>query len=148
MNFNLKNFVLISALQLVCGAAFSQVQVPEPEPKSIEPVKPQEPVIYDVVDEQAEFPGGTEALKKFIADNLKYPETAKENGIQGKCYLQFIVSENGYVSNVKIRKGVADCPECDQEAIRVIKVMPKWKPGKINAKPVNSTYTLPMVFML
>ena len=63
MNFNLKNLVLISVLQLVCGVAFSQEPVPEPAPKSIEPVKPQEPVIYDVVDEQAEFPGGKEALK-------------------------------------------------------------------------------------
>ncbi len=142
--------LLFGSFTLICSLTFGQVgdPVPEPAPKSVEPVKPQEPVIYDVVDEQAEFPGGKEALMEYLKKNLKYPESAKENGLEGKCYLQFIVSEHGYTSNVKIRKGVTDCPECDQEAIRLVKGMPKWKPGKINGKSVNSIYTLPIVFKL
>lgn len=142
--------LLIGSFTFICSLTFGQVgdPVPEPAPKSVGPVKPQEPVIYDVVDEQAEFPGGKEALMEYLKKNLKYPESAKENEFEGKCYLQFIVSEHGYISNVKIRKGVTDCPECDQEAVRVIKAMPKWKPGKINGKPVNSTYTLPIAFKL
>ena len=118
--------------------------VQEPTPPAV-----QEVLIYDVVDEPAQFPGGQEALKKYIKDNLKFPQTAIDKGIEGKCYLKFIISENGYISNVKVIYGVVDCPECDQEAIRLIKSMPKWKPGKVNGEPVNSTSTLfPIQFKL
>lgn len=137
----LKNGLLICVILLASGAVFSQTP-------SIETVKVPEPVIYDVVDEPADFPGGSEALKKYIADNLKYPEVAKKNGLQGKCYLQFIVSMDGYVSNVKLKKGVPDCPECDAEAIRLVKRMPKWIPGKVNGKNVHSTFSLPIFFKL
>lgn len=115
-----------------------------------EPIYPtaQEVQIYEVVDETAQFPGGQEALKKYIKDNLKFPQTAIEMGIEGKCYLKFIVSENGFISNVKVLRGVVDCPECDREAIRVVKSMPKFTPGKINGKAVNSTFTLPVPFKL
>lgn len=105
-------------------------------------------LIYDVVDIPAEFPGGTSAAREYIKNNMKYPQTATDMGIEGKCYLKFIVSENGFISNVKIIRGVQDCPECDQEAIRLIKSMPKFIPGKVNGKPVNSTFTLPVQFKL
>ncbi len=147
MKFNLKKLILISALHFICGVAFSQNDPPPEAPPKPERVE-KEPVIYDVVNEPADFPGGLVALKKYMADNLKYPETAKENGLEGKCYLQFIVSENGYISNVKVKKGVTDCPECDMEAIRLVKAMPKWIPGKVNGKVVNSIFTLPVLFKL
>jgi TonB family protein len=120
------------------------------EPYTVEEpkVKVEEEVIFDIVDEKAQYPGGQEALKKYIKDNLKFPQTAIDMGIEGKCYLKFIVSQSGNISNVKVVRGVTDCPECDKEAIRLIKAMPDWIPGKINGKPVNSTFTLPVQFKL
>jgi periplasmic protein TonB len=107
-----------------------------------------DPVIYDVVDEPADFPGGMAAARAYLGNNIKYPQTAVDMGIEGKAYLKFIVSESGNISNVKVIRGVQDCPECDAEAIRVIKSMPDWKPGKVNGKAVNSTFTLPVQFKL
>jgi protein TonB len=126
---------------------FAKVDPTPPKPKE-EKVEKKEEIIYDIVDEPAEPDGGMAALKRFLAENIKYPQTAVEMGLEGKCYLQFVVSENGYISNVKVKKGVTDCPECDQEAIRVVKSMPRWKPGKINGKAVNSTFSLPVSFKL
>lgn len=110
--------------------------------------KKEEVIIYDVVDEPADFPGGMAAARAYLANNIKYPQTAVDMGIEGKCYLKFIVSESGNISNVKVVRGVQDCPECDAEATRVIKSMPDWKPGKVNGKAVNSTFTLPVQFKL
>ncbi|MFN5982518.1 MAG: energy transducer TonB [Fluviicola sp.] len=107
-----------------------------------------DPVIYDVVDEPADFPGGMAAARAYLGNNIKYPQTAVDMSIEGKCYLKFIVSESGNISNVKVVRGVQDCPECDAEAVRVIKSMPNWKPGKVNGKAVNSTFTLPVQFKL
>ena len=112
----------------------------------IEPV--QEPEIFEVVEEPATFPGGTEALNKYLSGNLVYPQTAKEAGISGKVYLKFVVSDKGYISNVKIMKGVRNCPECDKEALRVVKNMPNWIPAKNNGKKVNSFFILPVAFKL
>lgn len=140
----MKNLLLISALQFVFGLVFSQ----EPDKAPAPPVRSEKApeVIYDIVDEPAEFPGGMGALKEYIKANLKYPETARANGIEGKCYLQFIVKADGYISNVKVKKGVTDCPECDQEAIRLVKNMPQWKPGKTKGENANSNFTLPVTF--
>lgn len=107
-----------------------------------------EPEIHIVVDEPADFPGGYPALKKYIEENLVYPERAKKKGIEGKCYMQFIISTQGKISNVRVMKGVSDCPECDEAAIKLVKGMPDWIPGKVGGKPVNSTYNLPIKFML
>lgn len=142
----MKNLLLISTLQVVCAVAFSQEPLPDPKPK--EPVENQEQIIYDLVDEPASFLGGRVALIKYIADNLKYPTVAEDAGLEGKCYLQFVVSMNGYISNVKIKRGVPDCPECDIEAVRMVKAMPKWIPGKVSGKAVNSTFILPVTFKL
>lgn len=157
MKFKLKNLLVISALQLICGVAFSQAieteMVPpptqEPEPKPKKPnVNESGEVVYDIVDEGAEYPGGMGALKKYMSENLKYPETSKEKFIEGRCFLQFYILKDGSISNVKIKKGVTDCPECDVEAIRMVKSMPKWIPAKINGQVVNSTYNLPVTFKL
>ncbi|MDR0801333.1 energy transducer TonB [Fluviicola sp.] len=129
------------------GDPFAKIDPTPPKPKE-EKVEKKEEIIYDIVDENADFPGGRAALLKYLSENIKYPQTAVEMGIQGKSYLQFVVSENGFISNVKVKKGVTDCPECDQEAIRVIKGMPKWTPGKVNGKAVNSTFSLPVSFKL
>jgi len=117
--------------------------VPVPRPESV-----QEPQIFEVVEEPASFPGGMEALKKYLSDNLVYPATAKKTGISGKVYLKFIVSDKGDISNVKIMRALPACPECDKEAARVVKNMPKWAPGKIKGKAVNSYYSLPITFTM
>ena len=104
--------------------------------------------IYTIVEESAEFPGGYEAFQKYLSTNLKYPEAAKEKGIQGKVYLKFVVSKTGEISNVKVQRGIADCVECDNEAVRVVSSMPNWKPGKNAGKAVDSYFTIPIVFKL
>jgi periplasmic protein TonB len=126
---------------------FAKVDPTPPKPKE-EKVEKKEEIIYDIVDEVADFPGGRAALLKYLSENIHYPQVAQEMGIQGKCYIQFVVSENGFISNVKVKKGVTDCPECDKEAMRVVKGMPKWSPGKNNGKAVNSIFSLPVTFKL
>lgn len=137
---------MISALLLVSGVAFSQ----DPEPVSVpeKTLESTEKVIYDIVDEPADFPGGVSALRKYMSENLRYPQMAVEGNLQGKCFLQFYVMKDGSISNVQIKKGVVNCPECDQEAVCMVKAMPKWKPGKISGKAVNSTFSLPVTFKL
>ena len=114
--------------------------------ESPEPARSNE-IAYNV-DEPGEFPGGNEAMKKFIYDNIVYPQEAIEQNLQGKCYVQFIVNVDGSISNVKIMRGVNDCPECDKEAMRVVKKMPKWNPGKLDGKSVGSYYNLPIIFKM
>jgi periplasmic protein TonB len=146
----MKNFLIISALHLICGAAFSQITKPEPElsPKQESVVDEKEEPVYDIVDEPADFPGGLTALREYMMENLKYPQTALEKELQGRCLLQFYVSKDGSISNIKIKKGVTNCPECDMEAIRLVKSMPRWKPGKIEEKAVNSKFTFTVSFIL
>lgn len=96
----------------------------------------------------AEFPGGNTAMKRYLANNIHYPQNALEYGIQGKCFLQFVIDINGKLSDVKVMRGVANCRECDEESIRVIKGMPDWKPGKSHNQFVNSTFNLPISFKL
>ena len=114
-------------------------------PAVVEEVKPE---IFTIVDEEAAYPGGRNEMLKYLAENIKYPQVAIENEISGRCFLKFIVSPEGIISSVTVVRGVADCPECDKEAMRVVKSMPRWKPGKVGGKPVNQYYTLPVNFTL
>jgi len=104
--------------------------------------------ILEIVDEPAEYPGGMTAMREYLKNNMMYPMSAKEAGIQGKCYLRFIVNTDGSISDVRVLRGVADCPECDKEATRVVKNMPNWKPGRMNGKDVKMYFTLPISFKL
>jgi protein TonB len=106
------------------------------------------PEVFVVVEEQPEFPGGISAMMKFIQQNIQYPAMAREAGISGKCYLKFIVDEDGGISKVEITKGVPGCSDCDKEAIRVIKSMPKWKPGKQTGRAVKVYFNLPINFKI
>lgn len=105
-----------------------------------------DPIDFAVVEDKPEYPGGDAALMKFIADNTKYPEIAKENGIQGRVFVQFVISETGQVTSVRIARGVD--PYLDQEALRVVKMIPPWKPGKQRGKPVPVNYIVPINFKL
>ena len=102
--------------------------------------------VYQVVDQKPEFPGGEKAMFEFLSKNIVYPEKAKEAGIQGRVFVGFVIEKDGSVSEVKIMKGVGG--ECDEEALRVVKSMPNWKPGKKDGKVVRVSYTLPINFKL
>jgi len=118
--------------------------IEKPEMKYPEP--PKEPVIIEIVDEIAEFPGGHAVLMKYLKDNLVLPDYVVSGEISGKVYVRFVISSSGNISNVNVTRGIADCKECDMEAMRVVKGMPNWKPGKNNGKPVNQWYVLPIKF--
>lgn len=102
--------------------------------------------IFETVEQAPQFPGGEIALLRYVADHIIYPATAMENGIQGKVIVKFVVTKTGEIGQIKVIK-VAH-PDLDAEAVRVIKTLPKFIPGKMNGKPVNSWYTFPMVFRL
>ncbi len=106
------------------------------------------PEIFTIVEEQAEFPGGTAAMMKYMRDNTQYPAMAREAGISGKCFLKFVVNESGDISNVEILKGVPGCNDCDKEAIRVVKSMPKWKAAKMTGRSVKCYFNLPFSFKI
>ena len=101
---------------------------------------------FDVVEQMPEFPGGAAGMMKFIAENVKYPEEAYSKGIEGRVLVQFIIEKDGSVTNVKVIKKVNDA--IDAEAVRVVKAMPKWKPGKQNGREVRVKYTIPVSFRL
>lgn len=101
---------------------------------------------YQVVEQMPEFPGGERALTKFLGNAVIYPRIATENGIQGKVFVNFVVDRSGSISNVKIIRGVDQ--SLDQEAMRVVKSMPKWIPGKQNGEAVRVSFTVPINFVL
>ena len=102
--------------------------------------------VFDVVEEMPSFPGGQGALMAFLSSNIKYPVVAQENGVQGRVIVGFVVEKDGSISDVKVMRSVD--PSLDREAQRVVKAMPKWKPGKQNGSAVRVKYTVPVVFRL
>lgn len=111
-----------------------------------------EPVVYDskpdpsVLDEAPEFPGGSEGLKAYLIENLRYPEQAKKDGVEGRVVVLFTVAEDGSIVNIEVSRGIGS--GCDEEAVRVVKAMPKWKPAVKDGKPVAGQYALPITFKL
>lgn len=105
-----------------------------------------EEVIYFVAEIMPEFPGGERALLNYLARNVNYPLIAQENGIEGKVYISFIIDEQGNIYEVNLLRGVD--LSLDNEALRVVKGMPKWKPGKQGGKPVKVRYNVPIYFDL
>lgn len=102
--------------------------------------------IFQVVEQMPEFPGGMEALLAYLSKNIKYPTIAQEQGIQGKSIIEFVVNKDGSIVDPKVVKSLD--ASCDKEAMRVIKAMPKWTPGKQRGKPVRVKYTVPVSFRL
>ena len=107
----------------------------------------EEEVVFVVVESMPEFPGGQQALFKYLSENVKYPVIAQENGIQGRVICQFVVNKDGSIVDVEVVRSGGDA-SLDKEAVRVIKTMPKWKPGKQRGKPVRVKYTVPVNFKL
>ncbi len=102
--------------------------------------------IFDFLEEMPEFPGGEAAMMKWLGEHINYPAIAQENNIQGRVMVGFVVERDGSVSDVKILRGVD--PSLDKEATRVVKSMPKWKPGMQTGKPVRCRFTIPVSFRL
>jgi periplasmic protein TonB len=111
-----------------------------------DPVVPVEPEVRVFVEEPPQFPGGESALLRYVAENLRYPEIAAGNGIQGRVYIKFVVNSDGSVDRVEVIKGVD--PALDSEAKRVIGLLPKFSPGKQNGVPVPVYFTIPVLFEL
>ena len=110
------------------------------------PAEPDNDSIYQIVEEIPQFPGGENAMMKHVSQNIVYPEEAKEKGIQGRVFVSFVIEKDGSVSNVKVLRGIGG--GCDEEAVRAISSMPKWKPGKMKGKPVRVNYQIPVMFKL
>lgn len=102
--------------------------------------------VFDIVEQMPEFPGGAAALMQWLSNNVKYPAIAEENGIQGRVLCQFTVEKDGSINDVLVMRSVD--PSLDKEAIRVLKQMPKWVPGKQKGEPVRVKYTVPVQFRL
>ena len=115
----------------------------------VEIVKKEEIVveeIFDVVEEQPEYPGGLQELYGFVSKNFNYPDMAKAANVQGKVYVSFVVDKDGTIDDVKVLRGLGS--GLDEEAVRVVKMMPKWKAGKQRGKEVKVRYNLPIVCKL
>lgn len=102
--------------------------------------------VFTYVEQMPEFPGGQEAMVKFLSENIHYPMEARNDSIVGKVLVQFTVSSEGYVTDAHILKSVRT--DIDNEALRVVRMMPKWQPGKQNGKPVYVRYNLPIKFSI
>ena len=123
-----------------------QEVIEEYVPVEVEEEDVQEQEIFQIVEEMPAYPGGEQKLMEFIAKGIKYPQIARETGIQGRVFVGFVVEPDGSVSNVKVLRGIGG--GCDEEAMRVVKSMPKWKPGKQRGKAVRVSYMLPVNFKL
>ncbi len=111
----------------------------EPEEEEVEEV-------FTIVEDQPEFPGGLQAFYKYVSDNMKYPSQARRMGIEGRVYVQFVVDKSGNVTEVESVKGIG--AGCDEEAERVLRESPQFKPGKQRGRPVKVRMVLPIIFKL
>lgn len=120
--------------------AKEDIAAPEP-PKHVEETK-----VFTVVEQMPMFPGGDAALMSYLANNIHYPTVAAENGVQGRVVVGFVVERDGSITDVSVLRGVD--PSLDREAMRVVKSMPRWTPGKQNGSAVRVKYQVPVAFRL
>ncbi len=118
---------------LLCLGMVANAQVEEEE-------------IFAVVEDAPQFPGGDEEIYKFLAQNIRYPALAREKGIMGTVFIQFIVEKDGSITNIKLVRGVEE--SLDKEALRIVGLMPKWIPGKQRGKAVRCMHILPVKFII
>ena len=102
--------------------------------------------IFTAVENSAEYPGGIEAFYKYLSNAIRYPSVARENNVQGKVFLTFVVEKDGSLTDIKVMRGIGS--GCDEEAMRVIKASKKWRPGQQNGRTVRQQYTVPISFTL
>jgi len=105
-----------------------------------------EDYIFQIVEDEPEFPGGMQAMQEYLRDNIRYPTMAREAGIEGTVFVTFVVERDGSITNVEVQRGIGG--GCDEEAIRVVQNMPNWEPGEQRGQPVRVQFTLPVRFVL
>lgn len=123
----------------------AEVFIPKVEVEEVEE-EAEEETIFTVVEESASFPGGMQELYKYVGSNLVYPQQARETGTQGKVFITFVVEKDGSLTDVKVLRDIGS--GCGEEAVRVVKSMPKWKPAKQRGKAVRMQFNLPISFTL
>lgn len=141
-NIKVLNYLLIIPIMVIALMGAATLNAQESNTKTVKKADK----IYDQVDQMPEFKGGMDALMKYMGDNVTYPEKAKEEKIEGKVFVSFVVNEKGKVTQIKIEKGASEL--LDKEALRVINKMPDWTPGKHEGKNVNVKMHLPINFKL
>jgi protein TonB len=134
--------------QDVKGDPNAEVRIDEPVGKAdVKQVVEEDPnQIFTSVEQSAEFPGGLDKFGKYLGNNIRYPAVARENNVQGRVIVQFVVERDGSLTDIHVVRGLGS--GCDEEAIRVLKNSPKWKPGIQNGRPVRQQYTVPISFTL
>lgn len=133
----MKKLILLSIMAVVClMTASAQKTV----------VSQSNQNIYDAVEQMPEFPGGMPAMMEFLQTNIKYPKDAIKQNVGGRVMVMFVVEPDGSLSNVRVARKVF--PSLDAEAVRVVKAMPKWKPGKEKGRAVRVNFTMPVVFSI
>ena len=140
------SFAHVSETEKVTSAVKNTAEIGEKAVESSDPKKVFTGKVYDLVDEMPSFPGGLEELYKWIDNNVQYPAVARENGIEGRVILKFIVEKDGSLSDSTVIHSVH--PMVDREALRLVGQMPKWNPGKRAGVPVRVRYCLPIKFKL
>lgn len=123
-----------------------ETEVEEYIPVEMEDDEIQEAEIFTVVESMPKFPGGPGAMNRYLGNNIEYPQMARESGINGRVFVTFVVETDGRVTDIKVLRGIGG--GCDEEAVRVVKNMPKWDPGKQRGKPVRVQFNLPIKFTL
>ena len=152
--FVLPAFALLVAGNISCSQDISQTE--DAKEEVVAPVSPEakeapadstaKEEVFMVAEQMPEFPGGMKVLLKFLQDNLKYPENAMKNNVQGRVIVQFVVEKDGTPTEFKVLRPVD--PDLDAEALRVMKAMPKWKPGMQKGQVVRVKFTVPVSFKL
>jgi TonB family protein len=141
---NRKCVSLFAALCLLTLGAIAQAdsaRAPKTADAVVAPVE-----VFTFVERMPEFPGGDQAMMMYLQQNIYYPDSARNQGVQGKVFVRFVVADDGSVRNPEIVRGVH--PALDAEALRVVREMPRWSPGMQNGKNVNVFFTLPITFRL
>lgn len=126
--------------------ADDQTIIEDFEPVEVTEKKVVEQEIFTVVEDQPSFPGGEAARMQYLQKNIEYPQMARESGIEGTVFVTFVVETDGTVTQVRILRGIGG--GCDEEALRVVRNMPKWKPGKQRGRPVRVQFNMPIRFKL
>ena len=116
--------------------------------KELESLKTNDDAPLTIVESMPEYPGGTDEMLRFVSKNIVYPEKEKLDGITGTCYVSFVVDKDGSITDVKVLRGVTGGPGLDAEAVRVVKLFPKWKPGMQSGKEVKVQFNLPVKYSL
>lgn len=134
--------------ETVKGDPNADIRIDEPVGKSDvkQVVEDNSNEIFTSVEQSAEFPGGMDKFTNYLSKNMRYPAVARENNVQGRVIVTFVVEKDGSLTDIKVLRGIGS--GCDEEAMRVIKNSPKWKPGIQNGRPVRQQYTVPIQFTL